>query len=583
MNFIYLLSFVLAFCALLYELLIARVVSLWAVNNTVWYALVVGIFIGGMGTGAWLTERGQKVGAAWPRLFRIELWLVFAGGLCVLAVYAAGLAGLYLGLCGFESWGRILFFGTAFVAALSVGVGAGMELPLLLSMADEQAPGVSGEKAGAVLFMDYAGSLAAGLAFPLVIIPWMSVMAAAALVACVNGMAALGLLWHYRSASGHKRAWSLVFLMAAFYCVSPGIEGYFTSKYYFSFQDDLALAMFFKPRVYPGRVERLRSPYQILDLVVADDIGPDARGLLKAYIKGDPSDDKSLEGMVLFLNNDFQFAASFERIYHETFAHVPVAVLGRVPESVLILGGGDGLLLREVLKYPGVRQVVLVDIDPKVLGAFKNVRALASLNHNALRDPRVTVVTQDAYQYVRRPGESYEMVFCDFPNPDDYDLAKLYSREFYRFLRSHVKPGGLVAVDAPGLSQENGGESRGMWAVLSNTLQAAGFASVRPFFSQLEEDNKEALSLMEGNKEALHGYVDGLTSGFLMAFVDQGPSGEPRPLNVAGLRVINDARVRLSLERAARFSFYHDPVAVNSILRPLFPLRGDSGKIRSAY
>lgn len=581
MMFNYSLTFVLAFCALLYELLIARVVSLWAVNNAVWYALAVGIFIGGMGLGAWFTERGDKTLPAWKRLFGVECRLALAGGLSVLAVYAAALLGLFLDLSGAEFWGRVLFFGVAFTVALGVGIGAGMELPLLMTMADD-APGAPGDNGSRILLMDYAGALAAGMVFPLMVIPFMSVMTAAVLAAFMNAIAALWLLWHERATFGHKRVWFLLLFMAVLYVESPRIEGYFTSKYYFSFQDHAPLD-FFRPHVYPGRVERVRSPYQVIDLVTAEDIGPEARGLLAAYIKPYPSDNKALQGSVLFLNNDFQFAVSFERIYHEAFAHIPVAVSGQVPEKVLILGAGDGLLLREVLKYPGVKDVVLVDIDPKVLGIFTYVKELAALNDNALRDPRVRVITGDAYQFVRRSREMYDMVFCDFPNPDDYDLAKLYSREFYTWVFARLRGDGLLVLDAPGLGRNKGGE-RTVWGVLSNSLNAAGFKSIRAYFSRLEDDNPAALALLDNDQEALRGYLEGLTAGFVMASRDDGVVwSSPRALNVGGLRVMTNERVRLALAEGSRFIFEPDPNAVNSILRPLLPLRGDAGKIRSGY
>ncbi len=583
MTFIYSFSFVLAFCALLYELLIARVVSLWAVNNAVWYALVIGIFIGGMGLGAWFAERGPREEPAWPRLFRVEFCLALAGGFSVLAVYCAALGGLFLGLCGFEVWGRVLFFGVAFVAALGVGIGAGMELPLLMSMADDVPGGTSYEKASRVLLMDYAGALAAGVFFPLAIIPFMSAMSAVVLVALVNAVAAVWLLWHYRSSFGRKRVWLLMLLLAVVYCSSVRIEAYFTSKYYFSFQDTLSFKEFFKPRVYPGRVEHLRSPYQLVDLVTVDDIGPEARGLLAAYIKPGPAVNKDIEGTVLFLNNDFQFAVSFERIYHEAFAHIPISVTARIPVKVLVLGAGDGLLLREILKYPEVKEVVLVDIDPKVLGLFRNVKALADLNDNALRDPRVRVVLGDAYQYVRRLRENFDMIFCDFPNPDDYDLAKLYSREFYVFIRSRLRPGGSLVVDAPGLAYEKAQRGRNVWHVLSNSLASAGFKAIVPFFSRLEDDNPAALALLDGDRDALRGYLDGLTAGFIMASGDERSLTFARPLNVSGLRVMTDDRVRLGLAESGQYVLEKDPLAVNSILRPLFPLRGDAGKVRSAF
>ncbi|MBF0386729.1 MAG: hypothetical protein HQL20_02600 [Candidatus Omnitrophica bacterium] len=587
MTFIYPFTFVLAFCALFYELLIARAVSLWAVNNAIWYALAVGIFIGGMGLGAWLTGLAGNKEPAWRRLLKVESGLALAGGVSVLAVYCAALGGLFLSLTGNDLLGRGLFFGVAFLASLGVGIGAGMELPLLMLMAEEVPAGkpasTPGEKVARILLADYAGSLAAGLVFPLVILPAMSIMSAAVLVALINAVAALWLLWHSRARSGRKRVWLLVFLLTALYCISPRIEGYFTAKYYFSFQDALTPVEFFKPRIYPGRVERLRSPYQVIDLVTADDIGPEARALGAAYIKPEPGQNKDLEGAVLFLNNDFQFAVSFERIYHEAFAHIPVAAQERAPQKVLILGAGDGLLLREVLKYPSVKEVVLVDIDPLVLAIFRNVRALADLNHNSLIDPRVRVVKGDAYQYVRRSREQFDMVFCDFPNPDDFDLAKLYSREFYSFVRARLASGGLLIIDAPGLANERSRDERKVWDILSNSLSAAGYRSLTPFFSRLEDSDPAALAAVGSEVEVLRGYLFALTAGFIMASAEERDLTTFQPLKTNDLRVMTNERLRLGLAEAGQYDLIADLANVNSIVHPVFPLRRDAGRIRTGY
>ncbi len=591
MILIYFYSFLLAFGALLYELLMARAVSLWAADNAVWYALAVGIFLGGMGLGAWRAGRGNEKIPAWRRLVTVECCLALAGGGSILLVDSAALGGLFLGLAGSEGWGKILFFGVALLSAVSVGIIAGMELPLLLTMAGGASAAAAGDreqdKTARVLLMDYAGALAAGIVFPLLLIPSMGVLTAAVLVSLMNAVAALWLLWYYKSAAGHKRVWLLLLFLSLFYCFSGRIEGYFASKYYFSFQDaavSLSPAEFFKPRVYPGRVERLRSPYQLIDLVTVNDIGDKARGLLSAYIKADPRDNKDLEGTVLFLNHDFQFAVSFERIYHEAFVHIPMAVRGRVPKKVLVLGAGDGLLLREVLKYPGVEEVVLVDIDPLVLRLFKDVKVLAALNGNAFNDPRVRVVVADAYQFVRRSRDTFDMVFCDFPNPDDYDLAKLYSREFYTFAGNHLKPGGILVIDAPGLAHEEAKDQQGVWGILSNSLYSAGFKTITPFFSILQPDHPAALALLEGDSDALSGYLDGLTSGFVMAARENVSLASPAgPLHVGGLRVMTDDRVRLGLTAANQYVLQINPSRVNSVFCPLFPLRRDAGKIRRAY
>jgi spermidine synthase len=559
------LTFVAALCALMNELLIARAVSVWVVSNAVWYALAVGIFIGGMGIGAWFAGSFRSGVPVWRRLWGIEAGLAGIGAMSVVLINAAGLSAGFFEQSGMPMvWGRVLLFGTAFVSALGIGVLAGMELPLLMQMADDSASDGQ-DRAAIVLALDYAGTLAAGLLFPLVVVPRMSLVAAALATGVLNAVLACSLLAGARSASGWKRQSILLAGLVLGLVFSSRLDSYFVSKYYFGFEDETA-AQFFWPHEYPAHIQRLSSPYQQIDLVTVDDIGEAARAVASAFVRPAEKAEAYPEGLVFFLNRDFQFAAAFERIYHETFAHVPIALRPRVPQRVLILGGGDGLLLREVLKYPGLKQAVLVDIDPMVLSLFANDRQLSALNGHAFDDPRVTVIADDAFRFVQRSRQVFDMIYCDFPNPDDYDLSKLYSREFYAFARSRLAPGGWLVLDAPGLSAEMSGDvPKGFLTgpILSATLRAGGFKAVRPFVSDLGAEAPQ-----------------GLVSGFMIA-ADEPLPARPRPLSVPGLRVLTDARVSLSL--APRGYVSDNASAVNSIFRPLFPRFSEWGRIRTAY
>lgn len=582
--FIYMLTFVTAFCALLYELLIARTVSLWAVNNAVWYASVIGIFIGGMGVGAWWGSRCGASRAFWQRLWQVELCVAVSGGLAVLLIHAAAVGALFLALSGVSAWPHILFFGAAFLTALAVGIGAGMELPLLLSLAEEGESRAKHESVAKVLLMDYSGALAAGVAFPLLVIPYISVLAAAYLAALLNVLAALFLRWRVKAAYGRKRTWALLFLLAGLFFTAQEQEKYFINKYYLSFQDQPVWGEFFKPKAYHGEVKRTRSPYQLIDFVSTDDIGDQARSIARAFIKPSDADSKALESTVLFLNHDFQFAVSFERIYHETFVHVPMAVLRSPVKRVLILGGGDGLVLREVLKYPEVEEVVLVDIDAGMVDLFRLDKGLADLNGQAFSDQRVRVIIGDAYQYVRQAKGKYDIIFCDFPNPVDYDLAKLYSREFYVFARRLLSDQAWLVMDAPGIDHDINVDpsSRMSWEIFYHTLRAASFKTIRPFFSRLETDNPQALEAVGGDQDALNDLAQSLTAGFVMAAADE-REVELNPVRAKGLRVINDYRAKLSLIDPGSLKDEMNPRLVNSVFRPLLPLRPEWNKIKTGY
>jgi spermidine synthase len=149
--------------------------------------------------------------------------------------------------------------------------------------------------------------------------------------------------------------------------------------------------------------------------------------------------------------------------------------LAGTPRRVLVLGGGDGLALREVMKYPNVTAVTLVDIDPGMTSLSDSFADLAKLNRNAYKDPRLTVVNQDAMIWLEQDGEPFEAVIIDFPDPNNFALGKLYTTRFYRLLQKRLTPTAAVAIQATSPLAAR----KSYWCIM-RTLEAAGF-TVRPY------------------------------------------------------------------------------------------------------
>jgi spermidine synthase len=172
----------------------------------------------------------------------------------------------------------------------------------------------------------------------------------------------------------------------------------------------------------------------------------------------------------LFLDGDLQFSSVDEYRYHEALVH---PVLAGRHDSVLILGGGDGLALREVLRYVDVRRVVLVDLDPAVTRLARTDSRFRALNRRAFDDPRVRVVNADAFSWLRSDHDPFDSVIVDLPDPDATATAKLYSVEFYGLVRTALAPGGRAVVQAgsPYFAP------RSFWCIHA-TMRAAGLATV---------------------------------------------------------------------------------------------------------
>jgi spermidine synthase len=154
---------------------------------------------------------------------------------------------------------------------------------------------------------------------------------------------------------------------------------------------------------------------------------------------------RSKSGFQLFLNGHLQFSSADEYRYHETLVHPAMALAGS-PRRVMVLGGGDGLAVREILKHESVEEVTLVDLDPEVTRLAQSFPPLVELNGKALGDERVQVVNQDAMIWLEEQGPPYDAAIIDFPDPNTFALGKLYTTRFYNLLRARLAPEASVAV-----------------------------------------------------------------------------------------------------------------------------------------
>jgi spermidine synthase len=149
----------------------------------------------------------------------------------------------------------------------------------------------------------------------------------------------------------------------------------------------------------------------------------------------------------LYINGNLQFSSRDEYRYHEALVH---PVLQPMPwaKRVLVLGGGDGLALREILRYPNIEHVTLVDLDPAMTGAFTRREELVKLNHGSFSDKRVRVVNADAAIWLQHNDDMFDAVIVDFPDPSSFALGKLYSVPFYGMVRKHLAANGLMVVQS---------------------------------------------------------------------------------------------------------------------------------------
>ena len=151
------------------------------------------------------------------------------------------------------------------------------------------------------------------------------------------------------------------------------------------------------------------------------------------------------QGARLYLNGNLQFAQGDEYRYHEALVH-PVMAAHGAPKRVAVLGGGDGMAVREVLKYPSVESVTLVELDPAMTDLFKDNAMLRRLNGDALSDARVRIVNTDAFHWLQQGGDTFDVVIVDFPDPTNFAIGKLFTNSFYALLDKRLAASGYAVV-----------------------------------------------------------------------------------------------------------------------------------------
>ena len=394
--------FACAACGLVYELALITLGQYLVGGSIYQTSVVLGVFVCSMGLGSFASKpllRRAAVGFA-----AVELALALTGGLSVMGLYFA------------YSW---LDLYTPALIATSVLVGGliGAEIPLLMALLQRIRAQDAGEAAADLFAVDYVGALAGGLAFPFLLLPVFGQVRGALVVAAVNLVAAVVLVVLLRGALSPRERRAVAAAVVAV-AVALGVAGLTAGQFLVSARQ----ALYDDPVVVS-----MRSAYQ--EIVLTETLPA----------RGRASDVR------LFLDGDLQFSSTDEHRYHESLVHPAVLPGAR---SVLVLGGGDGLAAREVLRHDSVRRVVEVELDPAVLELARTDPRLVAANEGSLDDPRVEVVVKDAMSWLRTATEQFDAVIVDMPDPDSPPTAKLYSQEFYGLVARALAPGGRLAVQA---------------------------------------------------------------------------------------------------------------------------------------
>ncbi|MET0625612.1 MAG: polyamine aminopropyltransferase [Pyrinomonadaceae bacterium] len=420
---------VIATCGLVYELLAGTLASYVLGDSVTQFSLIIGIYLFAMGAGSWLSRFVDKELAR--RFVDVELAVAMLGG------FSAPL--LFLTFAHL-SYFQVVLYGLVFL----IGAAVGLEIPLLMRILKDHLD--FKELVARVLAFDYAGALIASLLFPIFLVPRLGLVRTSLLFGFLNASVGLWATWLMRPLIGGR---SVARLRAQAVVVMA-----------------LLAVAFIKADALTSLAE---------DAMFADDIVYSKTTHYQRIVV-----TRNRAGFQLFLNGNLQFSSADEYRYHEALVHPAMALAAegaRAPRRVLILGGGDGLALREVLKHPSVEEVVLVDLDHDMTELSRRFPPLAKLNRGAFDDPRVRVVNEDAMLWLETDVPPFDAALVDFPDPNSFALGKLYTTRFYQMLKRRLAPDAAVSVQStsPLFARSS------YWCIV-RTLEAAGF-SVRPYYT----------------------------------------------------------------------------------------------------
>jgi spermidine synthase len=405
-----------AACGLIYELIAGTLASYLLGDSVLQFSTVIGTYLFAMGLGS---AASRYIGGSLvSRFVQIELMVGVVGGFSSSA--------LFLAFAYTHSFQLALY-----ILVVAIGALVGLEIPLLMRILEGRFQ--FRDLVSHVLTWDYLGALAASIAFPLWLVPKLGLVRAAILFGIINAAVALWSTFIFREQL--PSVWSLRTQCAIVLILLGG--GLVASNWIQSAADN---------QLYADEVifERNTRYQRIVVTKWKDDLR-------------------------LFLNSHLQFSSRDEYRYHEALVHPGLSSLPNAHRA-LVLGGGDGLAVRELLKYPALESIALIDLDREMTRMFTEHPLLAPLNEHSFGNPRVHVINDDAFTWLDRNPGSFDFIVVDFPDPTNYSLGKLYTSAFYRLLRRHVSENGLVVVQStsPMFSRQS------YWCIV-DTMKDAGF------------------------------------------------------------------------------------------------------------
>ena len=450
-----LVTVILAFCSIIYQLLLAQTLTEIFGGSVMRYALTIGLYLFSMGLGVGAYSFLKKKLSM--TLISLEIGLSIIGASIIFGLFIIAFASIeYAVIC--------LVMGHALVCV--IGFLSGMEIPFLVDL-DPQ------KRFSLILGFDFIGTLVGSLAFPLLLYPNFSLFSVGVYVGSLNFLMALYLV----SLETKKRPLEIgLIIFTSFFFVGMSlfhtglgkhmITQYEIKKHALSWNYSAATLQELVANIKV--VDYFRTPFQRV-LVVED-----TPGLVPP-------------GKTLYLDKSIQLQDWWIDSYHETLSLLTLLFQKEETLNIAMLGGGDGILAHHLLTDPRVDNIDLIDIDKKFMDYMRDNPHYQTFHQDSLSDPKVQIYNRDAYAYLRKNSLKtdvrkikYDAIILDLPGLKDGDKLKhLYSEEMFQFINKSLKPDGVM------VTWHYRDESHQQ--VLKQTLWAAGFKQLYRACSNVSE------------------------------------------------------------------------------------------------
>ncbi len=412
--------FIIASCGLVYELVAGALSSYLLGDSVTQFSTVIGVYLFAMGCGSWASKyiTHQLV----KRFIEIELMVGLIGG------FSAAILFVVFANIGYGA--GVPFQGVLYLLVFVIGTLVGLEIPLVMRILQQELS--LKELVSQVLTFDYLGALAVSLAFPIFLVPHLGLLRTSIVFGLMNALVAIWAVWIFRSQLKHITT-TLV-------------------------QCGVVIVLLISGLLFANHLTQYTEEKLFDDHIIFSKSTQYQRIVLTQW-----RDDTRL-----FLNGNLQFSSRDEYRYHEALIHPALSAITS-PKKVLVLGGGDGLAIREILKYPSIEHITLVDLDHEMTTIFKQNIRLSALNQHAFDSPKVKVVSKDAFLWLDQHQDFYDFIVVDFPDPTNFSLGKLYTNSFYKLVAEHLSQHGLAVIQStsPLYARQS------FWCI-NNTIENAG-------------------------------------------------------------------------------------------------------------